>query len=304
VYDAGHLYVGGVVHDDDRVPGGHGRAWHRGDAIEVFLDLAGERTAARGRLDGDVVQLFLMPFSDERRFGQMDWSAAAAAVSPDPPEPLPTGAALTGIEARFRGTAPGTYTFEAVLPFHNHPRIAGQRQIGFQLALDDHDAARPGRYQYMTWTGENPTEGLEHFGTLRFAGVLRLSDAPPQSGGIAAWVTENASHVVLPLGGMVLLVALLWAWSALGRRAPGFRPVGRILGIGMFVLGLALPVWLSESRAQRDAERLAGIVEDLIGRMEPMERTLLGSYRGSDRDRTLVELLGGEVVLREQRFEY
>jgi DNA-binding NtrC family response regulator/HAMP domain-containing protein/GGDEF domain-containing protein len=297
-YDLAHFYVAGRVRDDSLVPGRVGGEWHNGDAIELFFDL-GDRGSASpvGEFDADVSQLFLMPFSQERSWGLMDWRQRPA---------VPSGASLTGVRAVFAADPddPGRYLFEAVIPLHNFPRIRGRRTIGFGVAIDDHDEGRAGRYQYMTWSGEQLVDARERLGEIEFTGSPPMSDSADGRDGAYGWISDNLRHFVLPLLGALAIGLLLWGIGAMSRRFPLVRPVGRAVGVGMFVLGFLLPGWLETARLTEDGERVTRGIEVLQTEVPRMEGGLLGGYRGSERDRVLVDLLAGRSIAREQNYRY
>ncbi|MFO1053021.1 MAG: sigma 54-interacting transcriptional regulator [Planctomycetota bacterium] len=293
-YDASRLWIAGRVRDDGLVAGKVGAEWHQGDAIELFFDL-GDATAATGEFTPDVLQWFLMPFSAERPWGVMDWRSRP---------PTPSGASLTAVDVVFRQEAEGQYTFEAVLPFHNFPRVAGRGEIGFSIALDDHDPDRADRYQYMSWNGEQLVDHRENLGRLVFGGSPPLRTAPGDETSGLGWLAETAPYVLVPALSLIALSVLLWAWSRVSRRAPILRPLGRALGVLMFGAGLLLPGWLVDARARARSDRLRAAVDTLVQRVPDMEGELLGGYRGIDRDRTLIDLVDGRSIARENRYRY
>ena len=295
-YDATRLWIAGRVRDDGLVAGRVGAEWHQGDAIELFFDL-GDAAPVDGATEfgPEVLQWFLMPFSPERPWGVMDWRNRPA---------TPSGASLTGVDFVCRHESESVYTFEAVLPFHNFPRIAGRSEIGFSIAVDDHDPGREDRYQYVTWNGEQLVDHREHLGRLAFGGPPPLQGVGAGDESALGWLAGSAPVVLLPALGLVVLSLLLWAWSRLSRRYRGLRPVGPALGVVMFGAGLLLPGWLVTARvdAQRDRLRLA--VDTLVAEVPKMEGGLLSGYRGLDRDRTLIGLVDGGTIARERRYRY
>ena len=82
------------------------------------------------------------------------------------------------------------------------------------------------------------------------------------------------------------------------------RPIGRVLGVAMFGAGLLLPGWLVEARLDGRRERLKAAVDTLVDQVPRMEGELLGGYRGTDRDRTLIDLVAGKSIARERRYSY
>jgi HAMP domain-containing protein len=296
-YDAGRLWIAGRVRDDGLVPGKVGAEWHQGDAIELFLDLTEQAPAAGSPAEfgPDVVQLFLMPFSPERPWGLMDWRSRPAS---------PSGASLTGVEFVCRRESDEVYTFEALLPLHNFPRIAGRAEVGFSIAVDDHDPLRPERYQYLSWNGQQLVDHRENLGRLVFAGAPPLRPDPAETLSIFGWLTAGAPYVLVPAAGLVVLSLLLFGWSRLSRRVPLLRPVGRVAGVAMFGAGLLLPAWLVDARLEERRERLRAAVDTLVEQVPSMEDGLLGAYRGTDRDRTLIDLVAGKSIAREKRYRY
>ncbi len=294
-YDPSHLFVAGVVRDDGRVPGRLREQWHRGDAVEIFLD-PGPQPPVESPFDGSVIQLFLMPFGEPRGWGWMDWRERPA---------VPRGASLTGIEVAFRDLDDGVgYSFEAVLPFHNFPDLAGRTEIGFGIAVDDHDPERPDRYQYLTPHGERLVDVRDNLSIAAFDGPPILRPTVTPSLGVWPWVSGNAPWIVGPLVGVFALALLLWGWSALNRRMPRLRPLGRALGLITFVVGAALPAWLAADRraSRRDElERAVEVVRELV---PELRGSVLDSYRGRDRDERLLALLDGKSISREQKLSY
>ncbi|MBK8978899.1 MAG: sigma 54-interacting transcriptional regulator [Planctomycetes bacterium] len=298
-HDAAHLYVAGRVVDDELVTGQPHDDWHRGDAIEVFLDLGPLEPAAEA-FDEQVLQLFLKPFSERRSWGLMDWSE---------PTPTPRGANLVGIEFRYveeeaTGDAPRAVTFEASIPFHNFPAFEGREAVRFAIALDDHDSSRPDRYQYMTIDGRPIVDHRSVLGTLRFTGVLPQQPRPVARPGALDWLSESGPWIALPLLGVLLLTLLLYGWSWLNRVAPAFRPLGRLLGVAMCVVGLALPGWLERDRREERERRLAESVATLRGLLPELRGSILDGYRGGERDQTLLALLRGGAMQREKNLRY
>ncbi|MBI5852993.1 MAG: sigma 54-interacting transcriptional regulator [Planctomycetes bacterium] len=295
-YDSGRLWIAGRIRDDGLVPGKVGAEWHQGDAIEVFLDLSDQPPSGEPAEFGpDVVQFFLMPFSAERPWGLMDWRSRPAS---------PSGAGITGIEFVCRREAADVYAFEAALPFHNFPRIAGRTEIGFGIAVDDHDPEREGRYQYVTWNGQQLVDHRENLGRIVFLGTPPLRPDGDGDASRLGWITATAPYVLLPAAGLVVLAILLWIWSRFSRRLPALRPIGRVAGVAMFGAGLLLPGWLVEARLNDQRDRLRAAVDTLVDELPRMEAGLLGAYRGTDRDRTLIELVAGKSVQREKRYRY
>ncbi|MDA0935094.1 MAG: sigma 54-interacting transcriptional regulator [Planctomycetota bacterium] len=296
-YDAAHFYVAGRVRDDSLVPGRVGAEWHNGDAIELFFDL-GDRTApAAGEFGEDCQQIFLMPFSEERPWGLMDWRQRPA---------VPTGASLTGVSVAFSPLegASGRYAFEAVIPFHNFPKIRGKREIGFGIAIDDHDEGRAGRYQYVTWNGRQYVDLRQNLGELQFTGLAPLSAAPDDAESAYAWIGESLRDLAIPLAAALAIALLLWGFNALSSRVPVVRPIGRAVGVAMFGLGFLLPGFLDERRLDEGRRSVQQVVEMLQTEVPRMEEGLLGGYRGTERDRVLADLLAGRTIEREQKYRY
>ncbi len=290
-FDRSHVYVAGRVRDNSFVAGSLDRHWHQQDAVELFFDFRADRTEPRFE---DTIQLFVMPFSTERRWGRIDW-----------PQNLPTGASLTGVRVETAQSG-DEYRFEVVLPICNFAEFEpGSRSIGFDVAIDDYDEGST-RYQYMTATGRNPIQPTPQlYCQLSFVGAdAPGSPEPERGGGVIGWLTMNATYLLLPLAGLLVLVLLLRGWGALEHAAPTLRPIGRVVGLLLFVGGLALPGWLVERRHAEHNDSLRNVVELLDENLDELESGALGSYGGEDRDDAFRRLLEGGTVAREKRYSY
>ncbi|MGE3878112.1 MAG: sigma 54-interacting transcriptional regulator [Planctomycetota bacterium] len=295
-YDASHLWIAGRVRDDGLVAGKVGAEWHQGDAIEIFLDLGeAPEGSRRGEFGAEVLQWFLMPFSTERPWGVMDWRNRPA---------VPAGATFTGVEFVCARETPTTYRFEASLPFHNIPKIAGREEIGFSIAIDDHDPDRLDRYQYLSWNGEQLVDHRENLGSLIFSGPSPLAVSGNSAGAQLGWLAAAVPYVAIAAGSLLLLCAVFWLWSRAGRRLTMLRPLGRVLGVVMLAAGLLLPPWAIEQRRAELEARSRRAAEQLVGLLPELESGLLGGYRGIDRDRTLLDLVDGRSIVREKRYRY
>jgi len=305
-YDGAHLYVGGEIRDNSFVAQPTSTRWETGDAIEIFLnlDLTDDLPSATGKaapqaFDGDDIQIFLMPFHDQRPWGQVAWDRRSGQRS------ALTGSTLTGLRVAFQTLAADRYSFEAQLPFHalfGVDRPAPSR-IGFAFALDDHDQGSS-RYQYMTLDGRNPVDDTRNFVIVEFAGAPPLADpaAAPATlfGRVLPWLSLAAG----PAAAALVLWLLLRAWSSVAEQQPRMRLLGRWLAALAFVLGLVLPrVALDwhESRWRRQLESATAAVGDGV---QEMEKGTLSSYAGAQREQQLIELLRGNPIPRRRYFDY
>jgi DNA-binding NtrC family response regulator/HAMP domain-containing protein len=291
-YDAAHLYLSGRIQDNSLVR--EASRWHEADAIELFLDLDLSDATAHLFNDDDV-QLFLMPLSRQRPWGLTDYR--------NRDEARPRGSAMTGIRIACRERDDG-YDFEAVVAFHNFAALReGVTEIGLNIAIDDHDQGLD-RYQYATWNGRNPVDDTRNMGRLVFAGSPPLVDADGDGGGLSQRVLDSLPFVLLPALTMVVLWLVLRGWSVASRQRPVMKPIGRVLGVVLFVLGLVLPAWLIELRDKGYRARIDTIATELRGELAAMERGNMASYPGGKIDGPLIDLLAGRTVDRVQSFTY
>ncbi|MEM7201290.1 MAG: sigma 54-interacting transcriptional regulator [Planctomycetota bacterium] len=297
-YDAAHLYVAGRVLDNDLVPQAEPSRWHSGDAIELFIDtdLSNDLVSSKEpshTFDQDDLQIFLMPLNPARAWGAVIYSA-------DPGQSAQYGgAAMTGVRMKHRVLPDRGYEFEAVVPFHNLPGFEpGRRQIGFNLAIDDRDAA--GRYIYMTWTGTNPVNDVRQLRPLEFTGALPLLSGPGHGARWYERIGALAPFVLSPLAALGLGALLLHLGSRLARRRPALRRVGQALAVLLLIGGFMLPESLVRWRASRAEGRLDDVVQTLRHELPAMEQGTLGSYRGGERDAAFLSLLAGDELVRKQ----
>ncbi len=298
-YDASHLYVAGQVWDNSFRAGQVGTAWHRQDALELFLDTSPEPNAERLEFGSEDLQFFIMPFNPERPWGVMGSREDSSGRT----EARPGGEIYTGVRVAHQLHPDASYSFEAVIPFHNLEGFeAGTAVMGFNLALDDFDAGTE-RYQYMTWNGEGPTSG-GRLSRMRFVGVPPLSDLAEDSSGWMNWLGAAAPKLLLPLLGLLLSVLLIRLWVQASRRRPALRSLGWSLGVLLFVAGLLLPGWLSDSRIEGFDAGVDSVASALSREIERMEDSALGSYRGATRDQPLMDLLVGGTITGEREFSH
>ncbi|MCC6670058.1 MAG: sigma 54-interacting transcriptional regulator [Planctomycetes bacterium] len=304
-YDAGALYLAGRIRDDSRTVPREGMRWNEADAIELFLDASpGENVRTpEGEVDprfrADETQIFLMPLHRRRPWGVIDWSQGPRRSG----EVVPAGHTFTGVKVACGPVEGDRYAFEAAIPWHNLPGLrAGARELGFQLAIDDHDEGSA-RYLYMTWTGQNPVDDTRHFGVLRLTGPPPLSEVVAARG-IPADLLRSAPYVLWPALGLAIVGLLLWGWAASTRAWPRLRPAGRMLGVVLFVLGVVLPGWVSGARERGHEARLRAVAELLRDELPKTERGSLATYRGAQRDAPLLDLLSGRPIARRTDFGY
>jgi len=297
-YDSAHLYLAGRVQDQSLVPPQRGERWNVGDVVEVFFDFrqrdpSGQPLPAPGQearpLGPAQPQVFLMPLNTGRRWGVVEWKESLS---------RPTGEDLTGIVVAGRKTSTG-YVFEARLPFHNFfvPEDGPTfKRIDFNLALDDFDEGTE-RYQYMTWTGTNPTKDAVNHGTIIFDGPIPLSGDP--QGGLAmdSRVVRSAPYVLA--GGVLLVLLLLGLRRASAMKIqPHYQRLLRVTGVALLIVGLLLPSLFGAWREHGVEARLDRAADMLAAELPKMERGTLGGYLGGQRDRPLLDLLMGHGIER------
>ncbi|MHC5064664.1 MAG: sugar-binding protein, partial [Planctomycetota bacterium] len=298
-YDPSHLYVAGQVWDDSFRAGQVGVAWHRQDALELFLDPSPDLSAERLEFGSEDLQFFIMPFNPERPWGVMGSREDSSGRT----EARPGGEIYTGVRVAYQMHPDASYSFEAVIPFHNLEGFTvGRSVMGFNLALDDFDAGTE-RYQYMTWNGEGPASG-GRLSRMRFVGVPPLSDTAEDSSGLMNWLSSVGPSLLLPLLGLLLSVLLIRFWVHASRRRPALRSIGWGLGVLLFLAGLLLPGWLSDSRIEEFDAEVDAVAGALTQEMDRMEDSALGSYRGATRDQPLMDLLVGGTITGEREFSH
>ena len=305
-YDAAHLYLAGEVSDNSTVAHTPSTKWEEADAIEVFLnlDLSDDEPGADGQprahqFNEDDVQVFLMPFNEQRPWGQIGWDPKLARPT------VRSGFALTGVRVAFQALGPNRYSFEARLPFHNFfpPDRDAPRRIGFALALDDHDEGSS-RYQYMTLDGANPVDDTRNFVILEFAGPAPLDRA--ESGRASIWVrlARWMGEFAVPLLAVLALGLMFRTWGAMSERRSRMRTIVRLAAAAVFVVGLLLPAAALGVRESGDERTVATVLDALEAGIPEMERGTLASYVGAQREEQLVELLRGGSIQRRQYFDY
>ncbi len=303
-YDTAHLYLAGEVNDNSTVAQTPLSKWESADAIEVFLnlDLGDDEPGQQPsdyRFNEDDVQVFLMPFNEQRPWGQIGWDPKLERPS------VRSGFALTGVRVAFQALGPNRYSFEARLPFHNFfaaDRDA-PRRIGFALALDDHDEGSS-RYQYMTLDGRNPVDDTRNMTLLEFAGPLPLDRA--EGGRASLWVRllRWTGEYAIPLLAVLALGLMFRVFGSMSERRRRLRAIARFAAAVVFVLGLVLPSVALGLREARSERAVAGILDALEVGIPEMERGTLASYVGAQRDAQLVELLRGGSIQRRQYYDY
>ncbi len=298
--DTSHLYLAGIVRDDHHVPVREGEDLETGDSIEVFLDVKlaedSEDATASRRLGKEDVQLFLLPLAGKSF--RRPWDRGT-------PGARPTGLGLEGVKLVASRSDPKakTYTFEASIPIHNFLPLADGRafdRLGFHLAFNDRD---PGSdvVHYATLDGENPTLGTGGFMELKFRPPLLST----YNSGIG-FDERLAEFLPWGLVGLLVLTTIFF----FSRRAPLVHLATvparfvRVLGVVLLLVGLFLPVWLTNQKSVRE-QRLESAVATLEGELMPrMEEGTLTSYVGAARDRPLLDLLQGQPIKRKQSLSY
>ncbi|MEZ5964769.1 MAG: sigma 54-interacting transcriptional regulator [Planctomycetota bacterium] len=304
-YDGAHLYLGGEVRDNSFVAQPQSARWEMGDAIEVFLnldltdDLPSTAGAAPQAFNADDIQIFLMPFHEQRPWGQVAWDRPIGQRS------ALTGSTLTGVKVAFATLASDRYSFEAQIPFHTLFGVdrPAPTRIGFGLALDDHDQGSA-RYQYMTLDGRNPVDDTRNLAVLEFAGPPPLADVPEDRNALWPRLRPWLSMLAGPAAAALVLWLLLRGWTSVTDRQPRMRHVGRWVAALAFVLGLAVPRVALDLRESARRERLDGVLDALRDGVPEMEKGTLGSYAGAQREQQLIELLRGRSIPRRRYFDY
>ncbi|MBX3463923.1 MAG: sigma 54-interacting transcriptional regulator [Planctomycetes bacterium] len=291
--DAGHLYLAGLVRDDQLRTGQNLVGLDPTDRIELRLYSLADADAAPTR--GDEV-LQLMPLSSGRPW---TWQWAPAAGGPRQPGPQLTGVRVVG--KRLDET---TYQFEAAIPFHQWQAVRpGSTRVALELSLRDVDDRHGGRGSTLQW-GVAAEPGGAVRGVLQLPAPGPLVSATPASALFADELLQDLPFLVVPLATLLLLVALLRGWQRLRQRARWLAPTLIGAGVVMFLLGLWLPGWLADWRAGDQRAHLDASLAVLRDTVAKLEQGTLASYRGASRDRALVDLLAGRSIARQRYTSY
>jgi DNA-binding NtrC family response regulator/HAMP domain-containing protein len=290
--DADHLYLAGLIRDDQMRPEQNLASHDQVDRLELRLLPATEVDGSRA--DDQVLQL--MPLSVRRPW---NWSGAAA-----PGGLRQTGLQLTGVRVAARRLDDVTFQFEAAIPFHQWPSLRpGSPTIAFDLALVDVDERDGAREVVLRWSGaaadDGPGKGLLH---LPPPGPLVSTTQPAPL--LTDELLEDVPFLLVPLATLLLLVFLLRGWKRLRVRAKWLRPALVGSGVMLLVAGLLLPGQLAEWRAAEQRAQLDAALDVLRDTVGKLEQGTLASYRGPSRDRALVDLLAGRSIARQRYTSY
>ncbi len=306
-YDPAHLFIRGRIHDDFCFVPEAGAIAHNQDAVEIFLHFGALEADEDGVVpfNAESQQLFISPFAKGERWHNLHWSDRAEGTVADIRTPE-----FTGVELGYKQEVDG-YSFEIVLPFTNFPAMVKdvRKEIAFGIAVDDFDV-KGDRYQYMTWNGKNPVDGpkdASKLGRLIFGegDPLPMADSVRVAPmGVWSMVRDYWLHLVGALCGAAVLFLLFRFWSSASAGYPGVRRAVRVLGVSMFLLGLVLPGWLESRRRQAEVDELSSVVAAVEPQIAEMAKGALGTFRGSKRDRPLVDLLAGESIVDQPKFRY
>ncbi|HEU4420294.1 MAG TPA: sigma 54-interacting transcriptional regulator [Planctomycetota bacterium] len=291
-WDTNHLYLAGVVRDDQTSDDQNLAARDRVDCIELCLGFSVD--AEGGSLRPEESPLFLMPLQSRRPWNWADTGKGGARQS---------GIQLTGVSVASRRLDAGSYQFEAAVPFHHFPGLRpGSETIGFNLVLHDFDgeASRPA---VLAWNGRDPTapKGL---GLLRLPAPGPLVSASRRAPLLSDELISDLPYLLVPLTTLVGLVFLLRGWSRFRGRARWLHHglVGG--GVCLFAAGLWLPGLLTGWRADDQRQRLDHDLTTLQHILGQLEQGTLASYRGKSRDRALMDLLAGKSIARQRYTSY
>jgi len=292
--DGNHLYLGGVVRDDQVLTADPSATSDTSDHLEVWLGAADAGTGA----SPPAVPLFLAPLQPERPW---TWGEAGANGGRQ------SGTQLAGVRVAGRRTDPTSYQFEVAVPFHHIASIEpGAVRLAFDLVLRDADPASGGT--------AGPTTVLSWAGTAlvqnRTLGALRLpepgalvSSAEPRSL-FASRLLDDAPWVLVPLATVVALGFVLRGWNRVERQRSRWRPWLLGLGVAAVLVGLVLPGRLAAWRGASQRADLERTLATLQGSLDKLEQGTLASYRGASRDRAVVDLLQGKSIARQRYTRY
>ncbi|MBL8754764.1 MAG: sigma 54-interacting transcriptional regulator [Planctomycetes bacterium] len=291
-FDATHLYLAGQIEDDQILPPGTLTDPALGDCIELHLGFAIDGDAATRQPEDAVLRL--MPLDPRRPYEWVDHRLAAR----------PSTAQLGGIRVLSRRLSPTRYSFEAAIPFHHYPALQpGAPSVGFSLSLRDHDPADGPTPTVLAWCGRDP-------GTQKGLGLLHFQAPGPLQGDDvrlplldSEWLADMP-YLLVPLSTIVLLVLMLRVWPKVRARAPWLRPTLMVVGVVLCTLGLFLPGWMQDWRADTQRGRLDATMQRLSSLLLQVENGTLKSYRGQSRDRAFVQLLQGEAIARQRYTSY
>ena len=299
-YDTNHLYLAGVVHDDqlDNSQTPTQGQQLDADAVELRLLPQHEEHDPANFLD-EGYSIWLMPLNDNR-----PW-AVFETKGPGLGQQRQGGSALTGFQVMAQRLPAGGLQFEAVLPFHHFPAVRpGCQRLGFDLVLHDHDPGKQGRHLSMSWTGKATGADAAATGTLRFLGEGPMVPHADNSSLLGRRLLVDLPFLLVPLLAVAALVLLLRFWSSVRVRVRWLRPVVFCVGVFLFLLGLLVPgLWLDlhASGLQRE---LGDVSDKLQKNIQLFESGTLASYRGASRDRALIDLLTGKPIQRQKYTSY
>ncbi len=290
--DASHLYLAGLIRDDQIRTEQNLASLDQVDRIEVRLFPRAEGDSAAAR--GDEQQLQLMPLSSRRPW---NWVGAAS-----PGGSRQTGLQLTGVRVAAKRLDDVSFQFEAAIPFHQWPSLRpGSTRIGFDIALVDVDARDGEHTAVLRWQG---SPGVPGQGSLLLPAPGILVSTTERPALFTGELLEDAPYLLVPLATVVLLVLLLRGWKRLRVRARWLRPTLVCGGVLLLVVGLLLPGQLADWRAAQQRAHLDAALDVLRDTVGKLEQGTLASYRGASRDRALIDLLSGRSIARQRYTSY
>ncbi len=288
--DSNHLYLGGLVRDD-QIPADQNLAGGEIlDRLEVFLGRSGDADTFRP----EDIRLHLMPWSQRRPWSWMDGASGGRQG----------GNPITGLRVVAKRLDDASYQFEAALPFHQLPSLTpGATRLAFQVALRDGDAADEARPVLLSWNGRDPT-APQALGTLVLPGPGPLMSLRGGAPLLSDELLEDLPFLLVPLITGAVLVLVLRFWARLRERVHWIRPILVGGGCLLFGLGLWLPTLLGDVRVARQRANLDLALSTLQETLTKLEQGTLASYRGASRDRALIELLNGRSIARQRYTTY
>ncbi|MEO6594301.1 MAG: sigma 54-interacting transcriptional regulator [Planctomycetota bacterium] len=290
--DANHLYLAGLIRDDQICVESSPGSLERVDRLELYLGFSEEQG---GTLRPEDSQLHLMPLQLRRPWSWADGGKGAARP----------GTQLTGVRVVGRRLDSGSYQFEAAIPFHHFPALRpGSSTLGFNLLLRDYDEpAEQGRAVVLAWNGRDPlaSQGL---GLLHLPAPGPLVSSSGRSMLLSSELLSDLPYLLVPLATLIGLVLVLRGWSRIRKHRKWLRHVLVACGVVLFCVGLWLPSLLGEWRASRQRGQLDEALASLQADLGKFEQGTLKSYRGASRDRALMDLLAGKSIARQRYTSY
>lgn len=292
-YDEVHLYVAGLVRDDELIY--NEARWWRGDAIELFVDA---NTQGRGRdstegADLDDTQIFLMPYqSGGRRWGVVNATGSQ------------TDGQFDGVQVAGRLLEDDSgYQFEAALPWINFYGFRLEDGgIGLHVALDDADRGDGIDGTYLSWDGQGLLyDRVQARGSLTLEDAGTVLERASESRRRTPWwksvlgIVLRVIGAVLGIAGLFVVVPLLYRTFQVRRRWRTRTLIWIAGTLALAVLAVSGVIAWQRNEARDRLESIAltveqletdGALEHLLGGLGPEPR----------RGERLLELLTGESV--------